>query len=149
VPLWRHNSSMDGCVFCEIVAGRMPASVVWHEDGCTAFMDIQPINAGHVLVVPDGHAARLADLPADAGARMFRIAQRIAAALYECGLDCEGVNVFLADGEAAGQDVLHVHLHVIPRFYGDGFGLRFGPDYANMPDRETLEEAAAHIRDVL
>ena len=112
-------------------------------------MDIQPINAGHVLVVPDGHAARLADLPADAGARMFRIAQRIAVALYECGLDCEGVNVFLADGEAAGQDVLHVHLHVIPRFYGDGFGLRFGPDYANMPDRETLEEAAAHIRDVL
>jgi histidine triad (HIT) family protein len=140
---------MDGCVFCEIVAGGVPASVVWREDGCTAFMDIQSINAGHVLVAPDDHAAHLADLPADAGARMFRIAQRIAAALYESGLDCEGLNVFLADGEAAGQDVFHVHLHVIPRFYGDGFGLRFGPDYANMPDRETLEVTAKRIRDVL
>ena len=149
MPLWHHNSGMDGCVFCEIVAGEVPASVVWREDGCTAFMDIQPINAGHVLVVPDDHAARLADLPADAGARMFRIAQRIAAALYVSGLDCEGLNVFLADGEAAGQDVFHVHLHVIPRFYGDGFGLRFGPDYANVPDRETLEVTAKRIRDVL
>jgi histidine triad (HIT) family protein len=139
---------MDGCVFCEIIAGRSSASVVRREDGCTAFMDIQPINAGHVLVVPDEHAARLADLPADTGARMFRIAQRMASALYESGLDCEGVNVFLADGEAAGQEVFHVHLHVIPRFAGDGFGLRFGPDYANRPDRDTLEVTAKRIRDV-
>ena len=112
-------------------------------------MDIQPINAGHVLVVPDEHAARLAGLPADTGARMFRIAQRMVSALYESGLDCEGVNVFLADGEAAGQEVFHVHLHVIPRFAGDGFGLRFGPDYANRPDRDTLEVTAKRIRDVL
>ena len=112
-------------------------------------MDIQPINAGHVLVVPDEHATRLADLPADTGATMFRIAQRIAAALYGSGLDCEGVNVFLADGESAGQEVFHVHLHVIPRFEGDGFSLRFGPDYANVPDRETLEVTAERIRDVL
>jgi diadenosine tetraphosphate (Ap4A) HIT family hydrolase len=73
-------------------------------------MDIRPINAGHVLVVPDGHAFRLADLPEGTGARMFRTAQNIAAALYESGLDCEGVNLFLADGEAAGQEVFHVHL---------------------------------------
>jgi histidine triad (HIT) family protein len=127
----------------------MPASVVRRGDGCTAFMDIQPINAGHVLVVPDEHAARLADLPADKGARMFRIAQRISAAIYESGLDCEGINLFLADGEAAGQDVFHVHLHVIPRFAGDGFGLKFGPGYADRPDRETLEEAAKRVRDEL
>ena len=127
----------------------MPASVVWRGDGCTAFLDIQPINAGHVLVVPDEHATSLADLREDTGARMFRIAQRTAAALYGGGLDCEGVNLFLADGESAGQEVFHVHLHVIPRFEGDGFGLRFGPGYANVPDREELEEAAKRIRDVL
>jgi histidine triad (HIT) family protein len=149
VPLWHHNGGMDGCVFCEIVAGGLPASVVWRENECTSFMDIQPINAGHVLVVPDEHATHLADLPEETGAKMFRIAQRVAAALYESGLDCEGVNVFLADGEAAGQEVFHVHLHVIPRFGGDGFGLRFGPDYANRPDKETLEEAAKRIRDEL
>jgi len=112
-------------------------------------MDIQPINAGHVLVVPDEHAARLAHLPEDTGARMFRIAQRISAALYASGLDCEGINLFLADGEAAGQDVFHAHLHVIPRFAWDGFGLRFGPGYADRPDRESLEVAAKRIRDAL
>jgi histidine triad (HIT) family protein len=147
--LWHHGGGIDGCVFCGIIAGRSPASAVWRGDECTAFMDIQPINAGHVLVAPDEHATRLADLPEITGARMLRIAQRIAAALYESGLDCEGVNLFLADEEAAGHDVFHVHLHVIPRFDGDGFGLKFGPDYANRPDRETLEVTAKRIKDVL
>src|SRR5262249_857015 len=58
------------------------------------------------------------------------------------GLKCEGVNFFLADGEAAGQEVFHVHLHVLPRFAGDGFGLRFGPHYANKPKRRELNEIA-------
>jgi histidine triad (HIT) family protein len=140
---------MEDCVFCGIVSGRLSASVVWRGDGCTAFMDIQPINAGHVLVVPDEHATRLAGLPEDTGVRMFRIAQRVAAALYGSGLDCEGINLFLADGGAAGQEVFHVHLHVIPRSDGDGFGLRFGPDYANTPDRETLGSTANRIRNAL
>ncbi len=142
-------ASMDDCVFCEVLAGRLPASVVMREGRCTAFMDIQPVNAGHVLVVPDDHAASLAELPEDAGARLFRTAQKVAAALYGSGLRCEGVNLLLADGEAAGQDVFHVHLHVIPRFEGDGFGLTFGPDYANRPGREELERAAERIRGVL
>ena len=147
--MWHYTNGMDGCVFCEIVAGESPASVVCREDGCTVFMDIQPINAGHVLVVPDEHATSLADLPADTGARMFGIAQRTAAALFESGLDCEGVNLFLADGEAAGQEVFHVHLHVLPRFDGDGFGPRFGPGYADRPDKDELEEAAKRIREAL
>jgi histidine triad (HIT) family protein len=140
---------VDGCVFCEILAGRAPASVVLRDGRCTAFMDIQPVNAGHVLVVPEDHVANLADLRADTGAHMFSTAQKVAAALYESGLDCEGVNLFLADGEAAGQEVFHVHLHVFPRFYGDGFGLTFAPDYEERPDREELEEAAKRIRDAL
>jgi histidine triad (HIT) family protein len=141
--------SMDDCVFCGILAGRLPASVVTRDAGCTAFMDIQPINACHVLVVPDDHAASLAELPKVAGARMLSIIQRIAAALCASGLRCEGVNLFLADGEAAGQEVFHVNLHVIPRFEGDGFGLTFGPDYADGSDRERLERTAERIRDAL
>ena len=142
-------SVVDGCVFCEILAGRLPASAVLRDRGCTAFMDIQPINAGHVLVVPEDHVANLADLPEDTGAHLFRTAQKVAAALYESGLECEGVNLFLADGEAAGQDVFHVHLHVFPRYAGDGFGLRLGRGYAEKPDREVLEEAAKRIRTAL
>jgi histidine triad (HIT) family protein len=93
---------MDDCVFCEVLAGRLPASAVFRDGRCMAFMDIQPVNAGHVLVVPEDHAARLVDLPEDTGGHMFRTAQKIAVALYESGLDCEGINLFLADGEAAG-----------------------------------------------
>jgi histidine triad (HIT) family protein len=140
---------MDGCDFCGILAGRLPASVVLHDGRCMAFMDIQPVNAGHVLVVPEDHAPRLADLPEDAGVHMFLTAQRVAAALYGSGLDCEGVNLFLADGEAAGQEVFHIHLHVFPRFDGDGFGLRFGPGYADRPGRRELEGTAERIRDAL
>lgn len=142
-------ASMDGCVFCEVLAGRLPASVVMRDAGCTAFMDVQPINPGHVLVVPDHHAASLAELPEDAGARLFRTAQKVAVALYGSGLRCEGINLLLADGEAAGQDVFHAHLHVIPRFEGDGFGLMFGPDYANVPGREEFERTAERIRGAL
>jgi len=80
---------------------------------------------------------------------MFRTAQKIADALYESGLDCEGVNLLLADGEAAGQEVFHVYLHGFPRFDGDGFGLRFEVGYAGRPGREESEEAAKRIREVL
>jgi diadenosine tetraphosphate (Ap4A) HIT family hydrolase len=76
---------------------------------------------------------------------MFETGRRAAAALRVSGLRCEGVNLFVADGEAAGQDVFHVHLHVIPRYEGDGFGLRFPPDYA-VRERDELDEAAAAIR---
>ena len=142
-------TGMNGCVFCAILAGSLPASVVMRDAGCTAFMDIQPINPGHVLVVPDDHAASLAELPEGTGARLFRTARKVAAALYGSGLRCEGINLLLADGEAAGQEVFHAHLHVIPRFEGDGLGLTFGPDYANVPGREELERTAERIRDAL
>ena len=146
-------ASMDDCVFCEILAGRLPASVVVRDAGCTAFMDIQPINAGHALVVPDDHAASLADLPEDAGAHLFRTVQQVTAALYSSGLKREGVNLFLAVGEAAGQEVFHVHLHVLPRFEADGFGLSFGlsfgPDYGGQPARHVLDGMAEKVRNAL
>jgi diadenosine tetraphosphate (Ap4A) HIT family hydrolase len=109
----------DFCIFCEIIIGRAEASRVHEDEICVAFMDIQPVTPGHVLVVPKVHAASLAELPPRTGGRMFQAAQRIASALAGSGVKCEGVNLFLADGEAAGQDVFHVHLHVIPRFNGD------------------------------
>jgi len=140
---------MPDCIFCGILSGLAPASIV-HRDGvCTAFLDIQPVNPGHVLVVPNRHAAYLADLDEDTGAHMFRIAQRLAAALRRSGVKCEGVNFFLADGEAAMQEVFHVHLHVFPRFAGDGFGLKFGPNYRNRPERAELDRIASEIQAAL
>ncbi len=137
---------MADCIFCQIVAGRAPASVVYRDEVCVAFMDIQPVNPGHLLVVPLAHAADLAALAVETGAQLMRVAQRLAAAVRQSGVRCEGVDLLLADGAAAGQEVFHVHLHVIPRFSGDGFGFRFGPDYGNPPPRAELERVAASIR---
>ena len=99
--------------------------------------------------VSDDHAASLAELPDESGARVFRTAQKVAAALYASDLGCEGINLFLADGEAAGQEVFHIDLHVVPRFEEDGFSLTFGPDCANRVDREGLDKTAKRIRDAL
>lgn len=140
---------MTDCVFCDILANKRPSSQVYQDEKCTVLMDIQPVNPGHMLIVPNRHASNLAELDEDTGAEMFRIAQRLARALRRSGVKCEGVNLFLADGEAAMQDVFHVHLHVFPRFVGDGFGLKFGPAYGNRPSRQTLDETAQKIKSVL
>jgi histidine triad (HIT) family protein len=136
---------MPSCIFCEIVAGRAPVSIVYRDDHCVAFMDINPVTPGHLLVIPLSHADYLADLDSGVGAHLFRIAQRLAAAIRRSGLKADGINFFLADGEAAGQEVFHVHLHVFPRFEGDGFGLRFAPEYGQPVARERLDHEAAAI----
>jgi histidine triad (HIT) family protein len=137
---------MNGCIFCRILSGELPASVVYRDECCAAFMDIQPVNPGHLLVVPLAHAPHLADLDPETGAQLFRVAQRLAAALRASGVRCEGVNLFLADGAAAMQEVFHVHLHVFPRYAGDGFGLTFGDHYWHRPVRAALDAVAARIR---
>jgi histidine triad (HIT) family protein len=136
---------MPSCIFCDIVEGRAPASVVHRDDRCVAFMDICPVTPGHLLVIPQEHAAYLADLDPATGGHLFTVAQSLAAGIRRSGLKADGINFFLADGEAAGQEVFHVHLHVCPRFEGDGFGLRFGPEYGQPVARERLEREAASI----
>ena len=99
-----------------------------------------------MLVVPVRHAAHLADVNADTVAHLMRVAHRLAAALRASSVRCEGVNLFLADGKAAMQEVFHVHLHVFPRFANDGFGLRFAPEYhTHRPSRSALDELAVEL----
>ena len=140
---------MTSCIFCKIVDGKAPSSNVYEDDICLAFMDIQPVNPGHVLVVPKIHFRDLADLPAGIGAHLFHIAQRIVLSLPKTDVKVEGADLFLAHGEAAGQEIFHVHLHIIPRFAGDEFGFRFGPDYPNLPARAELDMVAAQIKQQL
>ena len=132
------------CIFCEIVAGRADASVVYEDDHVIAFLDLFPVNEGHTLVVPKTHATYLNDMDAETGMRVFAAAQRLAQAVRDSGIRCEGVNLVLADGEAAGQEVFHVHLHVLPRYAGDQFEFRFGGK--GQAAREELERAAERIR---
>jgi histidine triad (HIT) family protein len=137
------------CVFCRIVEGGLPASVVASDEKTMAFMDIQPVNPGHVLVIPKNHACLLSELDETTGAQIFRMATRVARALRDSGVKCEGVNLFLADGESAGQEVPHIHLHVIPRFHGDGFRMRFGSHYGQRPARTELNSVAARIAEAM
>lgn len=131
-------------MFCEIVAGRSPASVVYEDDLSLVIMTIGPVNPGHLLVLPRVHAPYLADLNEATGMHLFAVAMRMAAAIRASGLRCEGINLFLADGEAAFQEVFHLHLHVFPRFNGDDFAI--SADWSVSPSREELDTNAALIR---
>lgn len=133
------------CVFCAIRDGREAASVVHEDELALVFRDLYPINEGHLLVVPKAHATELAELDPATGGPLFRLAQESAARLRESGIRCEGVNLFLADGTAAGQDVFHVHLHVLPRFAGDNFAVEV-PRGFGAPERAQLDTLAARIR---
>jgi len=139
----------NDCVFCDLLRGELEISLVHRDELCAAFMDVQPVNPGHLLVVPIRHAPDLAHLSGAEAAQMFRLARVLAVALRKTSVRCEGVNFFLADGEAAGQEVFHAHLHVFPRFAGDGFALKLPPGYSNRPERTELDSIAANLRSSL
>ena len=139
----------SACVFCRIVAGEAEASLVYQDDLVTAFMDAHPVTQGHLLVVPNRHAAGLDDLDDASAGHMLVIGRRMAGALRRSGIPCDGVNLMLADGTTAGQTVFHCHLHVLPRTHRDGFGFR-RPLGAGLPaGRQTLESCATRIREAL
>jgi histidine triad (HIT) family protein len=130
------------CVFCRIVSGDAEATVVYQDEAVVVFLDTGPVTPGHLMVVPRAHLSALADVDESTGA-MFNIAQQMAAALRSSGLRCDGVNLFYADGEAAFQEVLHAHLHVVPRYHGDGFRIDAG---WSRPTRAELERVGGQIR---
>ena len=135
----------DGA-FCAILEGETEGSFVAASERAVAFLDILPVGPGHTLVVPRRHAVGLVDLDPEDGAELFRLAQRIAVAQWELGL-AAGVNLFLADGSVAGQEIWHAHLHVIPRQPDDRMDLRV--DYDRPPDRDGLDELAGQLREAL
>ena len=136
------------CVFCRIVAGTAPGSIAYADGTAVAFLDIAPINPGHLLVVPRTHVGSLAELNPDTGAHLWRVGQRMAAALRRSTIRCEGVNFFVADGVAAFQEVPHLHLHVIPRNPKDGLRFWLGPRQrydAEHPEEEYAEKIRAAL----
>ena len=137
-------AAADACIFCDIIAGRGPASFVYEDEVVVAFMTIGPVNPGHVLVVPRKHTAYMSEMDEHTGAYLFRVTMRVAGAIRRSGVRCEGINLFLADGEAAFQEVFHVHMHVFPRLKGDAFKL--SADWSVQPSRGELDEVAGAIQ---
>ena len=138
---------MINCTLCDLAAGTIPVSVAYEDSSIFAFMDIRPISLGHVVIIPRKHGAYLSELDEDTGARLFIVTMRIAQAVRNSGVRCEGINLFLADGEVAGQEEFHVHMHVIPRYKGDNFIIK--PDYPARPKREDLDKIAQRIKSLV
>jgi histidine triad (HIT) family protein len=130
------------CVFCKIMAKQIPASVVHEDEHTLAFMDLGQVNPGHVLVSLKAHAENIYALDDAQAAALFRSAARVARAI-RAAFDPPGLSVYQANGTPAGQTVLHLHIHLVPRHDGDGMALSWP---VKNPPREKLEEYAAKIK---
>lgn len=134
------------CIFCAILAGQAEASVVYEDDAVVALMDLNPVTPGHLLVVPRKHAVGLGDLDGATSAHVWSVGHDMSRALRRSDLRCEGINVLLCDGDVAFQTVFHFHLHVIPRFAGDGWSII--PESAER-DRSLLDADAQAIKNAI
>lgn len=138
------RASICPCIFCELIHGGGEVSICYEDSQALAFMDIQPVNAGHVLVVPRQHYDSLVDLPGDLARHLFDVALRLAPIVRRLAA-ADGLNVIVNSGASAGQDVFHYHVHVIPRRSDDGFTVPLPFDGSTPPDRTLLDAMAARI----
>ena len=129
------------CIFCRIVAGEVKAEVVAREPGAVAFLDVSPLADGHVLVVPDAHVGRIEDMEPDAAATLFRAVTALAGPVRRA-VGAAGSTIGINNGEATGQTVPHVHVHIVPRWPDDGATSVHGIFRAG-PRRPTTEIGAA------
>ena len=111
-----------GCIFCKIVRGEIPCSKVFENEKFFAFLDIGPINKGHTLVIPKKHYKNLFDMPEEELKGYMEVIQKVSKAVMK-GVDADGVNINMSNESAAGQVVMHAHVHIIPRIKGDGLKL--------------------------
>ncbi|MCG1004287.1 MULTISPECIES: HIT family protein [Halobacterium] len=137
----------EDCIFCQIVDGEIPARVVYEDADVLAFLDANPLAAGHTLVIPKAHHETLGDVPPESGEMMFA-ALHYLTPIVEESVDASGSNVAFNNGEAAGQEVPHVHGHIIPRFDDDG-GRPIHAVAGERPDLsdDELDDIAANIAD--
>lgn len=133
----------ENCIFCKILADEIPSAVVYEDDDCRAILDNAPAARGHVIILSKKHAANIFELPDDDVSRIFVVAKKIAAAVQKT-YSCDGVNILQNNGEASGQTVFHLHVHVIPRFDNDRDRINIGWKPEKTPD--DMSEIATEIK---
>ena len=129
------------CIFCKIVAGDIPCHKVYEDDHVLAFLDINPLSEGHTVLIPRGHYPSLDALPEPVAAACGAALPKVGRAVAEA-VPCDGWNVLQNNGKAAGQDVMHVHFHIIPRAAGDSLGFRW-------PAGKLDDAAAARLKQAI
>jgi histidine triad (HIT) family protein len=112
---------MDGCIFCSIVDGDIPSHKVYQDEETYAFLDANPLARGHTLVIPKAHHERVDDMPADVAGAVGRTIAAVVPGV-EAAVDAPASTIAYNNGRAAGQEVPHVHAHIVPRFSDDGAG---------------------------
>ena len=132
------------CTFCDLIQGAAEVSVCHEDADSIAFMDIQPVNSGHVLVVPRAHYESLLDVPPEIGVHLFQVTMRLAGAIRRV-TGCDDMNIVVNSGAAAGQDEPHYHVHIIPRRENDGFDINLPFDGSAMPERTMLDAMAVQL----
>jgi histidine triad (HIT) family protein len=134
--------SSEDCLFCKIVRGEVPSSLIFEDDVCMAFMDVFPIATGHCLLIPKQHFVNLLDVDGDVLAHMSRKLSELTKAVLKA-TGAEGVLNVVANGEVAGQEIAHLHFHSIPRSKGDSFGFKFPNGYREaMTPRDELDRVS-------
>jgi histidine triad (HIT) family protein len=135
---------MPDCIFCKIIRGELPSYKIFENEHVLAFLDIHPTNAGHTLVIPKRHSKNIFDIPKEDWAHVTEAARMLAAAI-EKALNADGVNLGMNNREHAGQIVDHTHVHIIPRFKGDGFKLMPQREYRIREADETVKKIKAQL----
>ena len=130
------------CIFCAIVAGKIPATKVYEDEQVLAFMDISPGNPGHLLVIPKSHYRNIFDIDAEIAGKVIQVGIKLANAI-KAALNPDGLNLFQSNESAAFQSVFHFHLHLVPRWKGDSLVLPWKPQKG---DADQINEVAAKIK---
>ena len=130
---------MDNCIFCKIIDGSIPSTVVYEDADFKAIMDISPAAKGHVLILPKKHCADLLSIDPDVASKALMIASKIANAQKKA-FNCDGINLLQNSGEAAWQSVFHLHIHLIPRYKDDKVMVPW--EHLSYADGEAEEYAA-------
>lgn len=136
------------CIFCDLMRGAAEVSICYEDATTIAFLDIQPVNPGHLLVVPREHYETLQDIPAHVGTHLYQVAAKLIPVVLTAS-GATDMNIVVNSGVSAGQNVMHYHIHLIPRVKDDGFDVPLPFPGSQMPHRQQLDAMAARIGSLL
>lgn len=141
-----NNYIDDNCIFCKLAHGKIPAASIYEDDDFKVILDASPAARGHSIILPKTHAANIFELPDEYCEKIFKVAKKCGAAI-KTAFNYDGLNVLQNNGEAAGQTVFHLHVHLIPRNINDGITIKYVPETNTDDDaiKETVEKIKAQM----
>ena len=140
--------SDNNCIFCKIANGEIPSKTLYEDERFRVILDISPASKGHAIILVKKHAANIYELPEEDAAQIYVVAKKVATVMQKV-LNCDGMNILQNNGEAAGQTVFHLHMHLIPRYDGDNVQIKWTPgsEAEALPD-ELIAQIQKALKDI-